>query len=78
MGKIIKTIVVVVIISVVGIGIFNYIFSQNEENNKVDDQTNIENIVKNEATTQENVEGTVISKRTTDPNGYNTKDQNNG
>ena len=78
MGKIIKTIVVVVIISVVGIGIFNYIFSKNEENNKVDDQTNIENIVKSETTSQENVEGTVISKRTTDPNGYNTKNQNNG
>ena len=78
MGKIIKTIVVVILISVVGIGIFNYIFSQNEENNKVDDQTNIENIVKNETTTQEDIEGTVISKRTTDPNGYNTKDQNNG
>ena len=46
---------------------FNGSFSSTNDD-KVDDKTNIENIVKSDSSSQEKIEGTVVAKRSTENN----------
>lgn len=69
MFQFLKTFITLLIITVIGAGIYFYFNTSN--NDTVDDKTNIENTVKSESSSQENIEGTVVAKRSTENNNNN-------
>ena len=68
MARFLKTFITLLTITIIGFGLYYYFNNNSKDDNKIDDKTNIENTVKNEAGSQENIEGTVVAKRTTENN----------
>ena len=68
MARFLKIFLTLLTITIVGFGLYYYFNNNSTDDNKVDDKTNIENIVKSDSSSQENIEGTVVAKRSTENN----------
>lgn len=66
MLRFIRTFILLMVIFLLGAGIYGYFNGYFNDN--VDDKTNIENTVKSESNAQEDIEGTVVAKRSTENN----------
>ena len=68
MTRFLKIFLTLLTITIVGFGLYYYFNNNSNKDNKVDDKTNIENIVKSDSSSQEKIEGTVVAKRSTENN----------
>ena len=68
MARFLKIFLTLLTITIVGFGLYYYFNNNSNKDNKVDDKTNIENIVKSDSSSQEKIEGTVVAKRSTENN----------
>ena len=68
MARFLKIFLTLLTITIVCFGLYYYFNNNSTDDNKVDDKTNIENIVKSDSSSQEKIEGTVVAKRSTENN----------
>ena len=68
MARFLKIFLTLLTVTIIGFGLYYYFNNNTTDDNKVDDKTNIENIVKSDSSSQEKIEGTVVAKRSTENN----------
>ena len=70
MARFLKIFLTLLSITAIALGLYYYFNASLSSTNddKVDDKTNIENIVKSDSSSQEKIEGTVVAKRSTENN----------
>ena len=68
MARFLKIFLTLLTITIVVFFLYYYFKNNSTDDNKVDDKTNIENIVKSDSSSQEKIEGTVVAKRSTENN----------